>query len=199
MKHLISKILIVACLGIVFSCGPKGETDSKEIAEDQNDEKFDKSKDADAYPALEKDAEFAVKVADGGLLEVRLGELAQSNAASPDVKKFGQRMITDHGKANEELKALAQQKNISLPATLSNKNQEKYDDLAKKTGVEFDKAYCNLMVKDHKDDIDEFKKQADKGNDPELKSWASEKLPTLENHLTMIESMQDVIKKTSNK
>ena len=93
----------MACLTLLFSCGQKHETDSKEIADDQNAEKFDKSEGGmGANQAIEKDADFAVKVADGGMLEVRLGELAQSNASSPEVKRFGQHMITDHSKANEE-------------------------------------------------------------------------------------------------
>jgi putative membrane protein len=174
--------------GVAACGGKKSETDSKEIAEDQNESKFDSVD-------TKGDAEFAVAAADGGMLEVQLGELAVSQASSATVKKFGQSMIDDHSKANEELKSLAAQKNITLPSTLSDKNQKRYDELAGKSGVEFDKAYAKFMVEDHKEDIDEFKKEADKGNDPDLKSWASGKVPVLEHHLSMAEAARDEVDK----
>ena len=181
-------LLLLFCLTLAAACGKKVETDSAEIAEDQNEEKFDSTK-------VEDDTEFAVKAADGGMLEVKLGELAQSNGSSAEVKKFGQQMITDHGKAGSELQSLAQQKNISIPGTLSDDNQKKYDDLATKTGSDFDKAYSEFMVKDHKEDIDMFQDEADNGKDAELKSWAAEKLPTLKHHLMMAEEAEKAAKK----
>jgi len=182
--------LLLFSLVLVVSCGKKQSTDSKEISEKQNDEKFEKTD-------TKKDAEFAVKAADGGMLEVKLGQLAQSNATNADVKKFGQHMIDDHSKANSELQSLAQQKDISIPGTLSDDNQKKYDELAKKTGSDFDKAYCEFMVRDHKEDIDAFQREADKGEDAELKSWAAEKLPTLKHHLQMAEDAEKTVKKAS--
>jgi putative membrane protein len=171
------------------ACGSKN--DSKAVAEDQNDEKFDKS-------TGEADAEFAVKAADGGMLEVQLGQLAVSSASSPQVKEFAQMMVDDHSKANEELKTLASGKGISIPTTLSDKNMKKYNDLAEKSGHDFDKDYIDLMVKDHKEDIDEFKKEADKGKVPELAKWASEKLPTLEHHLQLAQSAQETVKNSND-
>src|SRR5436190_10631309 len=103
----------------LFSCGGHDKhEDSKDVAEEQNEEKFDDSD-------KEKDTDFAVAVADGGMLEVELGKLAQQKATSPEVKKFAQMMVDDHTKANEELMALAGTKNISLPASLSEKSQKK--------------------------------------------------------------------------
>jgi putative membrane protein len=93
----------------------------------------------------------------------------------------------------EELKTLAASKNITLPTVLSEECQNTYNDLAAKTGRDFDEAYTNFMVKDHKEDIDEFKEQADKGNDAELKSWAAGKVATLEHHLNMAKQTKDVI------
>ena len=172
---------------IATSCGKKSETDNKEIAQDQNDEKLE---DTD----IKKDADFAVAAADGGRLEVQLGQLALKNASSEEVKKFGQSMIDDHSKANEELRMLAEQKNITLPVALSDKNQKDYEDLARKSGLEFDKAYSEFMVKDHKEDIGEFKKEAENGNDPEIKAWAAGKVTTLEHHLMMAEAANNSVK-----
>jgi putative membrane protein len=188
MKKNTWNILLVAVLFLSFSCGNKKNDDSKEVAEDQNEEKFEDTN-------LENDTEFAVKAADAGMAEVQLGQLAQTNASSAEVKKFAQSMIDDHSKANEELKSAAQQKNITLPAAISDKMKKKYDDLAEKRGNDFDKDYMDLMVSDHKDVIDAFEKEADKGKDPDLKTWASDKLPALRHHLEMAQQAQEVIKK----
>ena len=164
------------------------EGDSKKMAKDQNDEKFDDSD-------IKKDAKFAVNAADGGMLEVEVGKLAASKGSSKVVKDFAKHLVEDHSKANEELKALALSKSISLPEALSEKNQKKYDKLNEKSGAEFDKDFIDLMVSDHKDDIDLFEKEADKGNDPELKSFAAGKLPTLKHHLQMAEDAKAALKK----
>ncbi|MBC7389699.1 MAG: DUF4142 domain-containing protein [Opitutaceae bacterium] len=162
--------------------------DSKEVAKDMNDEKFDSTN-------IEDDTKFAVAAADGGLMEVRLGELALKNGSSAKVKEFAKLMVKDHGKANEELKELAAKKNISLPADLSDDAKDKYEDLAKKKGNDFDDAYTEFMVKDHKDDISDFKKEAEKGNDPEVRAWAAGKLSTLEHHLQMAEAAEEIVDK----
>ena len=187
MKKNILTILLVACAMIMFSCGKKAETDSKEIAEDQNEEKFDSTK-------IEDDTEFAVEAADAGMLEVKLGELAQTNASSAKVKELGQMMITDHGKANDEFKTLASQKNISLPGALSEDSQKKYDKLAEKKGADFDKEYSEAMVSGHKDVLSKFQKESDEGKDAEIRSWASGKLPTLQHHLDMSQATEKAVK-----
>jgi putative membrane protein len=191
MKKNTWTLLLFICTVLSFtSCSRKNETDSKELAEDQNKAALDGTK-------KEDDADFAVEAADGGMLEVQLAQLAIANAASKQIKDFAQSMVKEHSKANEELKSLATQKNITLPGTLSDDSKKKYDELAEKRGTEFDAAYCDFMVKDHKDDIDKFKKEADDGNDADIKSWASEKLPTLQHHLSLAESMEDAIDSNS--
>lgn len=189
MKTITSVMLSALLIAGLSSCGnKKAETeDTKEVAEEQNEQKFDETK-------VEDDTEFAVEAADGGMLEVQLGQLAQANASSADVKAFAKMMVDDHSKANDELKAAAAQKNISLPAALSDKNQKKYDDLAGKTGTDFDKAYIDFMVDDHEEDIDAFKKEAEKGNDADLKAWAAGKVPTLQHHLDAAKTAQDALK-----
>jgi putative membrane protein len=185
-------LLFAAFFFTLVSCGTKSnQDDSKDIAEEQNEQKFENT---DA----EDDSEFAVTAADGGMLEVQLGQLALTKASSSKVKEFAQSMIDDHSKANEELKTLAQSKNITLPTTLSEKNQEDYNDLAEKSGAEFDKAYCEFMVKDHKEDLEKFRKAAEDAEDPDLKSWAAGKVPVLEHHLSMAEGMEQSVKSTSD-
>lgn len=186
MKRLTTLAFMVPFM-LLLSCNRKAETDSKDIAEERNEQKFE---DSDA----EKDTEFAVEAADGGMLEVQLGQLAVSNASSPQVKQFGQMMVDEHSKANEELKTLAAEKKITLPAQLSEKSMKKYNDLAQKSGSDFDKEYIDFMIKDHKEDIELFKKEADNGKDMGLASWASGKIPVLQHHLQLAESAEETVK-----
>ena len=181
---ILSTVVIITGIS---SC-KKSPPDSKDVAEAQNKAKFDTT-------SVEDDVQFAIAAADGGLLEIQLGNLALTNASSAEVKKFGQSMIDDHSGANKELATLASQKNITLPQTLSEKNQKYYEDLQQKKGKEFDEAYTDFMVKDHKEDIDEFKKEAKKGNDKDLQSWAQGKVPVLEHHLMMAQQAQESLKK----
>lgn len=173
---------------VLVACGGKnGREDSKEMAEDQNEEKFEDSK-------TEDDAEFAVEAASGGMMEVELGTLALTKASSAQVKQFAQMMVDDHTKANNELKDLAQRKNITLPATMADKHRRKYDNLNEKTGADFDKDYIDLMVDDHKEDVKKFEDEAEDGKDADLKTWASSKVATLKHHLEEAQRCQDVVK-----
>jgi putative membrane protein len=141
-------------------------------------------------PALSgSDREFAMKAAAGGMEEVEMGRLAVSKATDPDVKAFGQRMVDDHTKANDQLKSLASQKGLTLPAALPADMKKDLDKMSKLSGAEFDRMYMSMMLKDHKKDIAEFEKEASKGNDSSLKSFAQTTLPTLREHLTMAQTI----------
>jgi len=131
------------------------------------------------------DKDFVAEAAQGGLSEVKLGQLAQSKAQSESVKSFANKMITDHTKANDELKVVAQKKGLTVPTDVSSEQQKTYDDLAKLSGAEFDKAYMDTMVKDHDEDVAVFQKQAKSGKDKDIKNFAHKVLPTLENHKKM--------------
>ena len=131
------------------------------------------------------DQAFVKKAAEGGMAEVELGKLAADKASSPEVKEFGQKMVDDHTKANDQLKSLAQTKNITLPADLTVKDKALLDRLSKLSGPAFDRAYMRAMVSDHTKDVNEFRTQAKSGADPDVKSWASNTLPTLETHLKL--------------
>ena len=131
------------------------------------------------------DQTFVMKAARGGLAEVELGKLAQDKATNDEVKQFGKKMVDDHGKANDELKSLAQSKNITLPTDLSVKDKALHDRLAKLSGAAFDRAYMQAMLKDHREDVNEFRTESRSGSDPEVKQWAAKTLPTLESHLKL--------------
>jgi putative membrane protein len=139
------------------------------------------------------DHTFVMNAAKGGLAEVQLGQLAADKASSDDVKKFGQRMVSDHGKANDELKSLAQSKNITLPTDLDPKDKATHDRLAKLSGAAFDRAYMQHMLADHRKDVTEFKKESTSGKDADVKAWAAKTLPTLEEHLKMAQDANKAV------
>jgi len=140
-----------------------------------------------------KDHNFMMKAAQGGMAEVELGQLAQQNGGSQEVKDFGQRMVTDHSKANDELKQLASQEGVALPTNLDAKDKATKERLSKLHGAAFDKAYMHDMVTDHKMDIAEFKHEAGTGNNQAVKDWASKTLPTLESHLSEAEKVAPTV------
>jgi len=135
------------------------------------------------------DSKFAMEAAQGGMAEVELGRLATQKAASDDVKKFGQRMVDDHTKANDQLKSIASQKNITLPTDVGAKNKTEMDRLSKLDGAAFDKAYMSHMSKDHHKDVAEFQKEANNGKDSDLKNFAAQTLPTLQEHMRMADEI----------
>ena len=135
---------------------------------------------------------FWSKAAQGGMAEVELAKLALQKSQNADVKKFAQTMVTDHTKANDELKGLATKKNVTLPTDLGS-HKSTLDDLNGKTGADFDKAYVAAMVDDHEEDVDLFEDNTD-NSDPDIKAFTTKTLPTLKSHLEMIKGIQSKMK-----
>jgi putative membrane protein len=119
------------------------------------------------------------------MAEVKLGQLATSKGQNQKVKDFGQKMVDDHSKANNELTAIVQRKNLTAPSGLTSKDQALMDRLQRLSGDAFDKAYMSAMVKDHETDIAEFEKEANSGSDADFKNFAAKTLTTLREHLNM--------------
>lgn len=142
----------------------------------------------------DQDKKFADAAAKGGLMEVMMGKLAATNAENSVVKSLGAMMVTDHSKANDELKNWASGAGYTLPTNLDAEKQKMYDDLKAKKGKDFDKKYTELMVSDHKEDVEAFKKEASEGTEASLKSFAAKTLPTLEHHLQESEKAKNAVK-----
>jgi putative membrane protein len=132
-----------------------------------------------------KDYKFVADAYRGGTTEVELGQLAVQKASTDQVRHFGERMVADHKRANEELATIASAKGATLPARLSYGENATMSHLQKATGADFDKSYAKHMVKDHETDVKDFKDAAKDLNDPELRAFAQKTLPTLEEHLRM--------------
>jgi putative membrane protein len=140
---------------------------------------------------------FVMHAAEGGRAEVELGKLALDKAAHADVKRFAQRMVDDHGKANEELKAIARSRNIAIPTEPSAKHKAVRDRLSKLSGAAFDSAYMRAMHEDHEKAVSEFRQASKSGSDSDVKAFAAKTLPTLEEHLKMARSTEHMVVGTS--
>lgn len=139
---------------------------------------------------VDKDAiKFAQEAAEGGMMEVQLGQIAQKNSSTQSIQDFGKMMVDDHSALNDKLKDLASKKNVSLPSALTDEQQKKVDKLSKETGKDFDKDYVSMMIDDHKKDISKFKSAGKDIKDADFKDFVIKALPTLQKHLDAIEAI----------
>ena len=137
-----------------------------------------------------KSTAFAMKAANGGMMEVELGRWAQQHAISQRVKDFGAMMVADHSKANDALKTIARFKNISLPGMVEGDHKKHLDNMMAKKGKDFDEAYVDMMVDDHKMDVAEFEDASKNLPDAELKNFAATTLPVLQKHAAAIKMIK---------
>ncbi len=187
MSNLKSILGILSVLAIfTFAASAQNSSPSSETSGSAMNQSSNSSKGSKLSAA---DKQFMKKAAVGGMAEVELGQLATEKAANDDVKKFGQRMVDDHSKANDQLKQVAANEGVDLPQQLSAKDKALKARLSKLSGESFDKAYMTAMVKDHTKDVADFRRESENGQDPEVRNFAKETLPTLESHLTEAKSV----------
>ncbi len=178
MKHFKKSVLyasffFVAVLALM-ACNDS--EDSKKVAAEANDKKFDNTN-------REKDATFLVDAAEINLEEIKLGQLAQQKGTMADVKELGKMMEQAHSKAMSETDSLARKLLITIPSSSTENALDAYNKLDTKSGTEFDKAYCDKMVNGHKDAILLFEKVFTDLNNAEIKQWAANMLVGLRTHL----------------
>ena len=133
------------------------------------------------------------------MAEVELGKLAAEKSSNAQVKAFGQRMVTDHGAANDSLKSVASTKQIPVSSALDAKHKATYDRLSKLSGAAFDRAYVADMLMDHKQDVAAFRREIKSGKDADIKAWASNTLPTVEDHLKNVQALHNEVVPASSK
>ena len=122
-------------------------------------------------------------------MEVEMGQLAQKNGSSDQVRQFGKQMVTDHTRLNDELGNVAKKDGFQVPTELGAKQRAEIQSLSKLSGKEFDSKYTQLMVKDHTNDLAAFKKAESTTEKPELKKAIAEAIPVIEHHLEMAKKM----------
>lgn len=195
MKKPLLKALFLsmAVCGMVTISSCKQEpkpADTEEVAEDQNEAKFDETN-----QAKEDDADYLVAAAETDLEEIEIGKLAKEKGTDAEVKKFGQMLIDDHTKGSALLKPMAEKKNISLPTAITDDGKEAYAKLnQQKAGKDFDLKFADMMVDGHEKAISKMEDASQKANDPEIRAWAGNQVPTLKAHLEHAKMLQENIK-----
>ena len=181
-------LVLAACAAVAFVAATAGTSGAQNTnsGTTRNDNTH-----AGHGASMAADHKFAVEAAMGGMMEVELGRLAAEKGASDEVRQFGRRMVDDHSKANEELTQLASGKRMTPPTTPDPKHQAETRKLSALSGEKFDKEYVKMMVKDHRKDVAAFQKEASGGADADLKAFAARTLPTLREHLQMIQRISD--------
>ncbi|QCR25154.1 DUF4142 domain-containing protein [Pontibacter sp. SGAir0037] len=183
---------IIACAFVfgLASCGGNQTNDSVDQAQERNEEQFSGSEMEDQKT---NQSDFMTKAASSNMLEVEAGKLAQQKAQNAQVKQYAQMMVSDHTKASEEMRSAATSKNIMLPDSMSSEHQDKLQSLRDKTGAEFDRDYMDMMVSSHDETISLFEDAAENLEDPDVKSMASAKLPTLRQHREQAQQIKDAL------
>jgi putative membrane protein len=178
----ISRLAVVTLIGAGLGLGVSAQGAQKK--EEKKTEQPSSSAPANALSA--KDKSFMKEAAQGGMMEVDMGKMAQQKGKSDDVKKIGSRMVTDHSKANAELMAIAKKKGVDL-----SKEKAKMEHLK---DADFDKEYINAMVKDHEKDLAAFQGEAKNGSDADVKAFASKTSEVIKKHLEMVKAAQAKLK-----
>jgi len=136
-----------------------------------------------------QDKAFLRKASEGNMAEVQLGQLAQQKASSQDVRQFGEKMVQEHTQLNDQLKPIAAQQGVEPPKGLSKKDEAQVKKLENLSGQQFDHAYIEAMLKDHKKDLKEFKETANRTQNPQLKDAAQRGAQVIESHLQDIQQI----------
>lgn len=197
MKHKFiltgSAVIAVASICVVQPLRAAENDEQKEEQKtEQKDEQKTEKKEAKSSAKSTKssvssaDKKFVENAAKGGMMEVAWGRAATSRANNNDVKQFGARMVNDHSKANNELKAIASRKGISIPKDDSSVNYKT------------DADYMSMMVKDHEKDLSEFQQEARSGSDPDLKKFADKTAKIVSSHLTEARRINKALKRETS-
>jgi putative membrane protein len=201
-QHLLKRTVLAAALlsltaAVPLVAGAAGAADNASSSTSTKNSTMMQAK--NDLSATEK--KFIEKAAQGGVAEVEMGKLAVQKAQSPDVKQFGERMVKDHSAANEKLMKLASDKGVTAANEMDSSTKREYDKLSQLSGTRFDQEYMKAMVSDHEKDVKEFQSEAQSAKDPDLKSFAQNTLPTLEEHLKLAKSAEGSVKreKTASK
>lgn len=184
--------LLFVLLFIFGACNNAGK-DSVEKADSVNEAKLDSSTVNTPPPTIATDEEsssFLVRAANGGMKEMQLGEIARQKAVNQKVKDFGAMMVKDHSAEIDLVKAMAARRNVTLPTTVGDQEKEEINNLNKKSGSEFDRAYMKNMIRNHTKKINLFEDASDKVKDTEVKTFIDNALPQLRNYLDSAKAIQ---------
>lgn len=195
MKRIFRILTVVSLVSMLACNEAKRENDgdavdnkdSKEQADEANDEKFEDND-------MENDADFVARTVELNYGEIKFAQLASQNSSNPEVKKIAAMLVTDHTKTLNELKAFASSKSISVPVEEDDEARRKTERFSDEAGKDFDKKWCKEMIDRHEESINKFEKRIDKTEDADLKAWLTKTLPVLKSHRDQLEAIHDRIK-----
>jgi putative membrane protein len=191
MKRIFRILTLVSLVSMLACNEAKRDNneneDSKEVAEEANDEKFEDNDE-------EKDADFVANTVAANYGEIKFAQLANQRSADPELKKIATMLVTEHTKTLDELKSLAQAKAITVPVEEDDEARRKTERFSDEAGKDFDKKWCKEMIDRHEESINKFEKRLDKTEDPELKAWINKTLPHLRMHLEKLNAHHETIK-----
>ena len=182
----ISRIAVVALIGAGLGLGVSAQAAEKKEEKKTEQPSSSPAKSPATAALSAKDKAFIKEAAQGGMMEVDMGKMAQQKGKSDDVKKIGARMVADHSKANAELMTIAKKKGVDL-----SKEKAKMKHL---NDANFDKEYVNAMVDDHQKDLAAFQAEAKNGSYADVKAFASKTSGVIKKHLEMVKAAQAKLK-----
>ncbi len=186
MGRISSRATLAVAISMGAGCGPRPDSDTANSEPIVKTEPAKPPSDRGDRVATGGDLAFMNDAAAGGMAEIELGRLAVRQAESKEVKQFAERVIADHSKAGEELKQLAQRKQVMLPQEVTPGHKEAMDKLSVLRGAAFDRAYVTAMIENHMKDVTAFESVAKGAVDADVKAFATKVLPTLKGHLEAI-------------
>lgn len=192
----VAALIVSIIAAAAFGCTPpaaQNNTVNNTANQNQRVTNADMNTNASPSPtgAPEADRDFFKEAAYGGMAEVEFSREILKTTKDADIKKFAERMITDHGKVNNELKALAAKKNVELPTGLDDDHQDALDALRAAQPADRDASYVDAMIDDHEAAVDLFEDQSEDTADKDLQDLATKTLPVLREHLKMIQAIDD--------
>lgn len=180
-------LLALVCLSFAVGCQQqKGASSEGDYSQPRTTEQ--QAPQQEQQPS--GDRQFLSEAAIDGRSEVELARTATTKASSPAVKRFAQKLVEDHSKANQQLESLPQGREVLQSLTIPQEKQSTVEHLSKLSGKEFDRTFVEHAVEDHEKAVARFQEAANSAQDPEVKQFAAQTLPVLRRHLEMAKSLQ---------
>lgn len=192
MQTLINKLTIFSLVAASFAAGcnnaEQKQPESKEVAEDKNDAKFNSD-------SSEHNAQFVVDAANGNLAEIRMAELAQQKSSNKDIKEIAKMLQDDHTAALNDLKILASNKSISIPADVTDDTRQKLQKLTDEKPAAFDKEWTDRLMEKHEKTISDYEAALGTVTDQDIKNWINTVLPKIRTHHDKLMALNSRLKK----
>lgn len=182
MRKLVFTGLLLATF-LTYSCESPETTGSNSPQQESSE----------ATAMSDEDKEFVQEIAKRNLYDLELSRLAQEKAATDDVKQFARNLETEHQNLQQQLAQFAQQRNVMLPDSIDSDQREELQKLTEKQGFEFDTEYMDKLVSRHRETVDRFENKAENADDPQLRQWAQNTLPTLRDHAQAAENIEATV------